>query len=88
MPEEKLQSVTKNEVGKEIRDSQYIIKRTVPAKSPKPAKKLGLRPSLWKLLLMFAVTFPIGTMREGKDAQQDSSENNRNKGLGCRGRRS
>ena len=72
MPEEKLQTVTKNEVGKEIRDSQHIIERTVPDKSPKPAKKLGLRTSLWKLLLMFAVTFPIGTMREGKDVQQDS----------------
>ena len=69
-----MQTVTKNEVGKEIRDFQYIIESSVPDKSPKPAKKLGLRTSLWKLLLMFAEIFPIGTMREGKDVQQDSRE--------------
>ena len=59
MPEVKLRTVTMSEVGKEIRDSQHTIERTVPDKSPKPkstkpAKKLSLMTSLWKLLLMFA----------------------------------
>ena len=73
IPEVKLQTVTKSEVGKEIRDFQHIIERTVPDRSPKPksTKKLWLRTSLGKLLLIFAVTFPICTIREGKDAQQD-----------------
>ena len=34
MPEVKLQTVTKSEVGKEIRDFQHIIEKTVPDKSP------------------------------------------------------
>ena len=54
-----MQTVTKNEVGKEIRDFQYIIESSVPDKSPKPAKKLGLE----------AVSH-VRTMRERKDAQQ------------------
>ena len=53
-----------------------VTKEVMPEVKPKstnPAKKSSLMSSLWNLMLMFAVwsvTFPICTMRGGKDAQQ------------------
>ena len=79
-PEEnKHNEVSSQEVMDEDDQPSGVTKEVLPevkSMSTKPAKKSSLMSFLWILMLMFAVwsvTFPICTMRGGKDAQQSMS---------------